>query len=140
MADPDRALRNALDMLKPGGLFAVVEFAGMPGFLPETAPQDRLGLEERCHAAADRLHAHHVPHRGADWGRRWPRPESPSKASAPSPSTSRVRTARPSAATPTLRRLRHAVASFDLASWRSDIGMGNATSLTKFLGHHCEWD
>ncbi|MFF9510654.1 LGFP repeat-containing protein [Streptomyces sp. NPDC014724] len=30
--------------------------------------------------------------------------------------------------------------SFDLESWRSDIGMEDATSLTKFLSHHCEWD
>jgi hypothetical protein len=38
-------------MLASGGLFAVVELAGFPRFLPEDAPQDRPGLEERCHAA-----------------------------------------------------------------------------------------
>jgi SAM-dependent methyltransferase len=68
MADPDRALRTVYDILAPGGLFAVVELAGFPRFLPEDAPEDRPGLEERCHAAGERFHAEHVPHRGADWG------------------------------------------------------------------------
>ncbi|MBO8200345.1 methyltransferase domain-containing protein [Streptomyces smyrnaeus] len=68
MAHPAHALRNVHDMLAPGGLFAVVELAGFPRFLPEDAPEDRPGLEERCHAATDRFHAEHVPHRGADWG------------------------------------------------------------------------
>lgn len=68
MADPDRALRKVHRMLAPGGLFAVVELAGLPRFLPEGAPADRPGLEERCHAATDRFHAEHVSHRGADWG------------------------------------------------------------------------
>ncbi|MFI6694791.1 class I SAM-dependent methyltransferase [Streptomyces sp. NPDC050433] len=68
MADPDRTLRQVHDTLAPGGLFAVVELAGFPRFLPEGAPADRPGLEERCHAALDRHHAEHMPHRGADWG------------------------------------------------------------------------
>ncbi|MET9666684.1 L-histidine N(alpha)-methyltransferase [Streptomyces sp. NPDC006475] len=68
MADPDRALRHVHDLLAPGGLFAVVELAGFPRFLPESAPEERPGLEDRCHAATDRFHAEHVPHRGADWG------------------------------------------------------------------------
>jgi SAM-dependent methyltransferase len=68
MTHPDRALRAVHDALAPGGLFAVVELAGHPRFLPENAPEDRPGLEERVHAAADRLHAEHMPHRGADWG------------------------------------------------------------------------
>ncbi|MGA5043084.1 class I SAM-dependent methyltransferase [Streptomyces arboris] len=68
MADPDRALKTVHDLLAPGGLFAVVELSGFPRFLPETAPEDRPGLEERCHEASDRFHAEHVPHRGADWG------------------------------------------------------------------------
>jgi SAM-dependent methyltransferase len=66
MADPGRALRTVYDILAPGGLFAVVELAGFPRFLP--APEDRPGLEERCHAAGERFHAEHVPHRGANWG------------------------------------------------------------------------
>ncbi|MFJ9976015.1 class I SAM-dependent methyltransferase [Streptomyces cyaneofuscatus] len=68
MADPDRALKAVHDLLAPGGLFAVVELSGFPRFLPGTAPEDRPGLEERCHEASDRFHAEHVPHRGADWG------------------------------------------------------------------------
>ncbi|MFF6995403.1 methyltransferase [Streptomyces sp. NPDC008313] len=68
MARPEQALRHVYDLLAPGGLFAVVELAGFPRFLPEDAPRDRPGLEERCHAASRRFHAEHVPHRGADWG------------------------------------------------------------------------
>lgn len=68
MADPGRALRNVRALLAPGGLFAVVELAGFPRFLPGTAPEGRPGLEERCHEASDHFHAEHVPHRGADWG------------------------------------------------------------------------
>ncbi|MEV4313539.1 methyltransferase [Actinocrispum sp. NPDC049592] len=68
MADPDDTLRRVHSTLAPGGLFAVVELAGFPRFLPATAPENRPGLEERCHAAADHKHAVHVPHRGADWG------------------------------------------------------------------------
>ncbi|AXE24719.1 SAM-dependent methyltransferase [Streptomyces globosus] len=68
MADPGRALRHVRELLAPDGLFAVVELAGFPRFLPARAPESRPGLEERAHAAADRLHAERVPHRGADWG------------------------------------------------------------------------
>ncbi|MFC9426619.1 class I SAM-dependent methyltransferase [Streptomyces sp. NPDC056987] len=68
MADPGRVLRTLHELLAPGGLFAVVELSGLPRFLPENAPENRPGLEERCHTAADRLHAAHLPHRGADWG------------------------------------------------------------------------
>ncbi|MFF2536634.1 class I SAM-dependent methyltransferase [Streptomyces cyaneofuscatus] len=68
MADPDRALKAVHDLLAPGGLFVVVELSGFPRFLPANAPEDRPGLEERCHEASDRFHAEHVPHRGADWG------------------------------------------------------------------------
>ncbi|MEV7872551.1 methyltransferase [Streptomyces sp. NPDC088124] len=68
MTDPGRVLRGVHDLLAPGGLFAVVELSGLPRFLPGNAPENRPGLEERCHTAADRLHAEHLPHRGADWG------------------------------------------------------------------------
>ncbi|WP_121827923.1 class I SAM-dependent methyltransferase [Streptomyces sp. S1] len=68
MLHPDRALRQVHDLLAPGGLLTVVELAGFPRFLPEDAPEDRPGLEERCHVAGERFHAEHVPHRGADWG------------------------------------------------------------------------
>ncbi|MFD7953854.1 class I SAM-dependent methyltransferase [Streptomyces ardesiacus] len=68
MARPERALRSVRELLAPGGLFAVVELAGFPRFLPADAPEARPGLEERAHAATDSFHAEHVPHRGADWG------------------------------------------------------------------------
>ncbi|MFH9861080.1 class I SAM-dependent methyltransferase [Streptomyces sp. NPDC017202] len=67
MADPDRTLRQVHDLLSPDGLFAVVELAGFPRFLPVDVPEGAPGLEERCHAALARHHAEHVPHRGADW-------------------------------------------------------------------------
>ncbi|MFC5055868.1 class I SAM-dependent methyltransferase [Saccharothrix xinjiangensis] len=70
LADPDLALRRVHDVLAPGGLFAVVELAGFPRFLPADAPEERPGLEERCHAALADHHARHMPHRGADWGPR----------------------------------------------------------------------
>ncbi|MFF4243489.1 class I SAM-dependent methyltransferase [Streptomyces sp. NPDC001822] len=68
MSEPDRTLRSVHGLLAPGGLFAVVELAGFPRFLPESAPEERPGLEARCHAASERHHAEHVSHRGADWG------------------------------------------------------------------------
>jgi SAM-dependent methyltransferase len=68
MADPDHALRQVHDTLTPGGLFAVVELAGFPRFLPDDAPENRPGLEQRCHAAGERHHTEQLPHRGADWG------------------------------------------------------------------------
>ncbi|MEV6107961.1 class I SAM-dependent methyltransferase [Streptomyces sp. NPDC051940] len=68
VAHPDRALRAVRELLAPGGLFAVVELSGFPRFLPPDAPEDRPGLEDRCHAASERFHASHVSHRGADWG------------------------------------------------------------------------
>jgi SAM-dependent methyltransferase len=68
MADPGRVLREVQDVLVPGGLLAVVELAGFPRFLPDGAPDERPGLEDRCHAATERDLAEHLPHRGADWG------------------------------------------------------------------------
>lgn len=68
MANPERALRNVRELLAPGSLFAVVELAGVPRFLPAHAPENRPGLEERAHAATNSFHAERVPHRGADWG------------------------------------------------------------------------
>ncbi|WP_405064300.1 class I SAM-dependent methyltransferase [Kribbella sp. NBC_01505] len=65
MADPESTLRKVYDVLAPGGLFAVVELAGFPRFLPDDAHD---GLEKRLHAASDRRTAEHLPHRGADWG------------------------------------------------------------------------
>lgn len=70
LADPDRALRAVHQLLVPGGLFAVLELAGFPRFLPDDAPADRPGLEGRVHAALAQHHAEHLPHRDADWGAR----------------------------------------------------------------------
>lgn len=67
MADPQAALRAVRDALAPDGLLAVVELTAFPRFLPQGAPADRPGLEERCHEIGDRLRAEHLPHLGADW-------------------------------------------------------------------------
>ncbi|MEU3949680.1 methyltransferase [Streptomyces sp. NPDC029526] len=69
LADPGRVLRTVHDLLAPDGLFAVVELADFPRFLPADAPRERPGLEDRCHAVRAPFHAEHAPHRGADWGR-----------------------------------------------------------------------
>ncbi|MEU3790292.1 class I SAM-dependent methyltransferase [Streptomyces fructofermentans] len=68
MTDPGRTMRQVHDALAPGGLFAVVESAGLPRFLPEDAPEDAPGLLERCRVAGDARHATRLPHRGDDWG------------------------------------------------------------------------
>lgn len=68
MADPADTLRKVYELLAPGGLFAVVELADFPRFLPGDVPEAAPGLEDRCHAALGRRHAAHVRHRGADWG------------------------------------------------------------------------
>ncbi|MUL82338.1 MULTISPECIES: trans-aconitate 2-methyltransferase [unclassified Mycolicibacterium] len=70
MADPDDTLRRVRDILAPGGLFAVVELAGFPRFLPDDAPTGQPGLEKRCHTAIDRRLAGQLPDRGTDWGPR----------------------------------------------------------------------
>ncbi|ACU36913.1 class I SAM-dependent methyltransferase [Actinosynnema mirum] len=64
--DPARVLRLVHDLLAPGGLFALVELADFPRFLPAGAPAESPGLEDRCHAAAPR-HEGHADHRGTDW-------------------------------------------------------------------------
>lgn len=70
MADPDRTLKQIRETLAPGGLFALVELGGLPRFLPQDAPEDRPGLEERCHAALADEHAEQLPDLGADWSPR----------------------------------------------------------------------
>jgi len=66
LADPDRVLTEVLATLRPGGLFAVVELASFPYFLPADLGIGRPGLEDRCHAQIN----HDVPLLGADWGPR----------------------------------------------------------------------
>jgi SAM-dependent methyltransferase len=68
LADPERTLRGIHSALNRGGFLVVVEVDGFPRFLPEGAPNDRPGLEERCHELADRRHDARLPHRGADFG------------------------------------------------------------------------
>ena len=68
LADPDSALRRVHETMSPGGLFAVVELAGFPRFLPGDAPENCPGLEERCYAASADRQTEHMPHLGADWG------------------------------------------------------------------------
>lgn len=68
MARPEDALRTVRGVLAPDGLLALVELAAFPRFLPEDGPEDRPGLEERCHEVGDRLRAERLPHLGADWG------------------------------------------------------------------------
>ncbi|NUR90523.1 MAG: class I SAM-dependent methyltransferase [Nonomuraea sp.] len=65
--DPATALAGIRAALRPGGLLAVAELDGLPYFLPEDVPADRPGLETRCRAALDTLHAYQMPHLGADW-------------------------------------------------------------------------
>ncbi|WP_433341096.1 class I SAM-dependent methyltransferase [Streptomyces sp. CA-253872] len=65
LADPDRALRQVRELLAPDGMFALIELSGFPRFMPAG---DEAALEERAHAASERFHADHVPHRRADWG------------------------------------------------------------------------
>ncbi|WBQ08389.1 class I SAM-dependent methyltransferase [Kribbella sp. CA-293567] len=68
MTNPDLVLRAVHDLLAPGGLFAVIELAGFPLFLPEGPSKDQPSLEERLHAEANRRQTEQMPHRGADWG------------------------------------------------------------------------
>lgn len=66
MADPSRALGEAFDALRPGGLLAVAEFGTFPHFLPEDIGIGRPGLEARVHAVLDE--ARTLPHIDSDWG------------------------------------------------------------------------
>lgn len=68
MPDPDRTLRHVYRALSPGGVFALVELAGFPRFLPAEAPEFRPGVEDRFHSLNDQRHAADLRHRGADWG------------------------------------------------------------------------
>lgn len=66
-ADPLRALGEIARVLRPGGLFALLEMDGIPRFLPDDLGFGKPGLEDRCHEAMARKAADHVPHLGADW-------------------------------------------------------------------------
>jgi SAM-dependent methyltransferase len=68
LSDPAAVLRRIRDLLTPDGLLVVVEPDGFPRFLPDHAPENRPGLENRCHEANDHLHGKRLPHRGTDFG------------------------------------------------------------------------
>ncbi len=65
LADPDRALIQALATLRPGGALVVTELDSFPRFLPDEAD---AALEERCHAALAEVRAEAGMHMGEDWG------------------------------------------------------------------------
>lgn len=68
MSDPGRALTEAFNALRPGGLLAVAEFGTFPHFLPEDIGSGRPGLEARAHAAVDAARSESMPHLESDWG------------------------------------------------------------------------
>ncbi|WP_430791437.1 class I SAM-dependent methyltransferase [Actinoplanes sp. G11-F43] len=67
MGDPDRVLADIRGVLRPGGLFAMIEMESMPRFLPDDIGIGRPGLENRLNAIADHARAEHLPHVGSDW-------------------------------------------------------------------------
>jgi hypothetical protein len=64
MADPGRALTQALATLRPGGVLVVTEPDSFPHFLPDEAG---AALEERCHAALAEVRAEAGMHMGEQW-------------------------------------------------------------------------
>ena len=67
VADPERVLTDVRAALRPGGVFAVVELASFPRFLPDEAGGGVVG---RAHDLVDRLRSHDLPTMGSDWGSR----------------------------------------------------------------------
>ncbi|MFJ2399166.1 hypothetical protein ACIOTI_41430 [Streptomyces sp. NPDC087843] len=58
MAHPDRAPHDVHDALAPGDLFAVVELAGFPRFLPDSAAAD---VVSRCSVSQRQMTARAAP-------------------------------------------------------------------------------
>ncbi|WP_203701956.1 class I SAM-dependent methyltransferase [Asanoa iriomotensis] len=67
MADPEGALAEAFKALGTGGLLVIAELDSFPRFLSGTPDED---VEERGHAALDRLRHEAGMHMHEDWGDR----------------------------------------------------------------------
>lgn len=67
MADPGRALTQALATLRPGGVLVATELDSFPRFLPDGAG---AALEDRCHAALADVRTEAGLHMDEDWGLR----------------------------------------------------------------------
>jgi len=67
LADPARALAQVRDLLRPGGHFLITEIDSFPRFLTDPAG---VALEDRLHAAQDRMRREGGLHMGVDWGDR----------------------------------------------------------------------
>ena len=68
-ADPDRTLGQVHAVLRPGGVFSIVEQDSFPLFLAAADPAE-AALEQRCHAELARLRQAHGMHMGENWGAR----------------------------------------------------------------------
>ncbi|HEY0536410.1 MAG TPA: class I SAM-dependent methyltransferase [Actinoplanes sp.] len=67
LADPARALAQVRDTLRPRGHFLITEIDSFPRFLADPAG---IALEDRLHAAQDRMREEAGLHMGVDWGAR----------------------------------------------------------------------
>jgi len=70
LADPNAVLERLCSVLAPDGILVLVEFESFPRFLPDDLGLGDPGLEERCHARADRIRTERHPTIDADWGAR----------------------------------------------------------------------
>lgn len=68
LADPDRTLPQVSAVIRPGGLFAVVELSGFPLFVPPDTPGGAAEAQAHALLAADQ--AVDLPTMGSDWGSR----------------------------------------------------------------------
>lgn len=68
LADPGHTLNQLVTAIRPGGLFAVVELAGFPRFLPDDSPGG--AAEARAHELLTADRAADLPTMGSDWGTR----------------------------------------------------------------------